>query len=115
MSAEASPSLTAINREGEQVFHNTQVVNSSIIQIMTAADKKRTVQPASLSYLRDGTVLCVSKSHQTLSTALSQALPRNEVQPSPARASLTVNLLILPSVKDLKGEKYKAFRTTAVL
>lgn len=105
MSAQASQSLTAINREGEQVFHNTQVVNSSIIQIMTAADKKRTVCPDSLSHLRDGTILCMSKSDQTPSTALSQALPRNEVRSSLARASLTANLLILPPAQDLKGKK----------
>lgn len=65
MSAEASQSLTAINREREQVFHNTQAVNSAIIQIMTAADKKRTVHSGSLSHVRDGTILCMLKSDKT--------------------------------------------------
>lgn len=51
------------------------------------------------------TILCTSKSEQTLSTALSNALPRNEVWQSPARASLTANGLVLSSAKDLKGNK----------
>lgn len=51
------------------------------------------------------TILCMSKSEQTLSTALSKALPRNEVRQSPSRASLAANGLILSSAKDLREKE----------
>lgn len=74
---------------------------------MTAADiKKKNHQenpqncmPWQSKTSKRWTVLCMSKSNQTLSIALSKALPKNDIQ-SPARALLTANGLILSSPKD---------------
>lgn len=82
--------------------------------MMTAADKKKNHTARESKPPKRWTILCMSKSEQTLSRVLSKALHRSEVWQSPARASITAKGLILLSDKDLNGKIQKAFRTIAV-